>query len=192
MSAMKLQRLSLILVETTFLYYFLTDIFLLNVIRWRNVAPFVADSFCLFFSADSGLTYSPIARGIPGSDSTYLWTVPDTNSTQCLLMLWAYQNATGWDFSDGPFTISDGSGVSDHPPSTIHHPPFPLRVTPNPFVFFASVPGHASERFALYDVSGRRVGTYPGAKVGEGLRPGVYFLKREGEEEEVVRVVKIR
>jgi hypothetical protein len=65
-------------------------------------------------------------------------------------------------------------------------------IFPNPFVSFASVPGHASERFALYDVSGRRVGTYPGAKVGEGLRPGVYFLKREGEEEEVVRVVKIR
>jgi hypothetical protein len=71
-------------------------------VRWRNVSPFVADSFSLFYSTDSSRTYSLIAHGIPGSDSSYVWTVPDTLSDTCFIMLWAYQNATGWDFSDAP------------------------------------------------------------------------------------------
>ena len=55
-----------------------------------------------------------------------------------------------------------------------------LRATPNPFTSFASVPGHEGERFSLYDISGRKVGTYRGDRVGEGLSPGVYFLCQEG------------
>jgi len=40
----------------------------------------------------------------------------------------------------------------------------------NPFNSFASVPGRETERFALFDISGRRVGTYRGERVG-GLLP---------------------
>jgi len=65
-------------------------------------------------------------------------------------------------------------------------------VFPNPFTSFASVPGHSSERFALYDISGRKIGTYKGDRIGEGLAAGVYFLKPEGREGKPVRVVKVR
>ena len=65
-------------------------------------------------------------------------------------------------------------------------------VHPNPFTSFATIPGCESERFALYDIAGRRVGMYKGNKVGEGLRAGVYFLKREGEPGQPERIVKIR
>jgi len=34
-----------------------------------------------------------------------------------------------------------------------------MRATPNPFTFFATLPGHEAERFSLFDVSGRKVGT---------------------------------
>jgi len=64
--------------------------------------------------------------------------------------------------------------------------------TPNPFVSFARVPGHEAERFALYDISGRKVGTYKGDRIGEGLTPGVYFLRPESGEARPLRVVKIR
>jgi hypothetical protein len=64
--------------------------------------------------------------------------------------------------------------------------------TPNPFTSFASVPGHSGDRFALYDVSGRRVGTYRGDRIGEGLRAGVYFLRAESGGGKPVRVVKVR
>jgi hypothetical protein len=67
-----------------------------------------------------------------------------------------------------------------------------LKITPNPFVSFATVPGHEAERFSLYDISGRKVGTYKGDRVGEGLGAGVYFLRPEGGKAKPVRIVKLR
>jgi hypothetical protein len=48
-----------------------------------------------------------------------------------------------------------------------------LTATPNPFTSFATVPGRESERFALYDISGRKVGVYKGDRIGEGLAPKI-------------------
>ena len=164
----------------------------LAVIRWRNVDPFRADSFSLFYSSDSGLTYSPVAHGIPGVDSTYNWTVSKTYSDDCFVMLWAYQNATGWDFSDSHFRIRNGNGVEQGNafPSPISH--LPYRVAPNPFISSAMVPGHERESFSMYDVSGRKVGTFKGDKIGAGLSAGIYFLKPEGNESKPLRIVKLR
>jgi hypothetical protein len=68
-----------------------------------------------------------------------------------------------------------------------------LTATPNPFSSFARVPGHENGSFALYDVSGRRVGTYKGNRIGEGLAPGVYFMKGLGNASAApVRIVKVR
>ena len=67
-----------------------------------------------------------------------------------------------------------------------------IRITPNPFTSFASVPNHEAESFALYDVSGRRVGTYRGDRIGEGLRAGVYFLRSSDPNGKPLRVVKVR
>jgi hypothetical protein len=67
-----------------------------------------------------------------------------------------------------------------------------LKATPNPFTSFATLPGHEAERFALYDVSGRKVGTYRGDRVGEGLAPGVYFLRPVSGDAKPLRIVKVR
>jgi len=67
-----------------------------------------------------------------------------------------------------------------------------LSVYPNPFVSFTSIPGHASESFALYDISGRRVGVYKGDRIGEGLSAGVYFLRPTGVNTKPLRIVKLR
>jgi hypothetical protein len=68
-----------------------------------------------------------------------------------------------------------------------------ITATPNPFASFARVPGHETGSFALYDVSGRQVGTYQGDRIGEGLAPGVYFLKGMGIVGAApVRIVKVR
>jgi len=64
--------------------------------------------------------------------------------------------------------------------------------SPNPFTSFASVPGHEKERFALYDIEGRQVGTYKDDRVGEGLSPGVHFLRPEGGNAKPLRVVKVK
>ncbi|MCK4252700.1 hypothetical protein KAX97_14730 [candidate division WOR-3 bacterium] len=90
-------------------------------------------------------------------------------------------------------TDEDGnSGVEDnnyswHPPYTPH----PL-VLPNPFSSFTTVIGYEKERFILYDVSGRQVGSYWGDKIGSGLPAGVYFIMPEDRSFNPVRVVKVR
>jgi hypothetical protein len=63
---------------------------------------------------------------------------------------------------------------------------------PNPFVSFARIPDHASDRFSLYDISGKRVGSYKGDRVGQGLPAGVYFLRPEGKDAALLRIVKLR
>jgi len=67
-----------------------------------------------------------------------------------------------------------------------------ITASPNPFTSFATLPGHETERFALYDVSGRKVGIFRGDRIGEGLAPGVYFLRPEGKDTEPLRIVKVR
>jgi hypothetical protein len=67
-----------------------------------------------------------------------------------------------------------------------------LKAIPNPFLTFAKVPGQEGERFEMYDITGRRVGTYKGERIGEGLGPGVYFLRQEKGSGAPERVVKIK
>ena len=67
-----------------------------------------------------------------------------------------------------------------------------IKSFPNPFTSFATVPGHSSDLFALYDVSGRKVGVYKGDRIASDLGPGVYFLREEGKNGKPVRVVKLK
>jgi hypothetical protein len=67
-----------------------------------------------------------------------------------------------------------------------------IKAFPNPFVSYARVPGHEKERFALYDITGRKIGVYPGEKIGGNVPAGVYFLMAENKGSAPVRVVKIR
>ena len=67
-----------------------------------------------------------------------------------------------------------------------------IRAWPNPFVSYARVPGHEKEKFALYDITGRRVGTYKGDRIGADATAGVYFLMAEGKEAGPIRIVKVR
>lgn len=67
-----------------------------------------------------------------------------------------------------------------------------LRVVPNPFVSYTTIPGQEREGFALYDISGRQVGIYRGDRIGEGLPAGVYFAKPANKNDKPVRIVKVR
>jgi len=83
------------------------------------------------------------------------------------------------------------SGVAEEEArSPVSHLPF--SVSPNPFASFGTIPGHFSERFALYDIAGRKVGTYKGDRVGEGLSAGVYFIRHDHSDIKPLRIVKVR
>jgi hypothetical protein len=96
------------------------------------------------------------------------------------------QNGTILKTTDGGIGVENGrdqgSGIRNQA----------YRVTPNPFSSFAILPGHSTERFALYDVSGHRVGIYKGDRIGEGLAPGVYFLRSADGSSKPLRIVKVR
>jgi hypothetical protein len=67
-----------------------------------------------------------------------------------------------------------------------------VKAYPNPFVTYARVQGREKEKFTLYDITGRRVGTYKGDRIGADATAGVYFLMVEGKEAGPVRIVKVR
>jgi hypothetical protein len=67
-----------------------------------------------------------------------------------------------------------------------------VKITPNPFISFARAPGREAEQFELYDISGRKVGTFKGDRIGERLGAGVYFLRPESGKAKPLRIVKIK
>ena len=89
-------------------------------------------------------------------------------------------------------TDANGSVSVEEPGSGRQMAAGSRRATPNPFTSFATIPGHEGERFSVYDISGKLVGTYLGNRVGEGLSPAVYFIKPQDEHSGSLRVVKVR
>jgi len=63
-----------------------------------------------------------------------------------------------------------------------------IKATPNPFTSFATIPRHEGEHFALYDIAGRKVGTYRGEPAGWSVLPQNIrknFLAGENRESEI-------
>jgi hypothetical protein len=89
-------------------------------------------------------------------------------------------------------TDANGSVSLEEPGSSRPVAAGSMKATPNPFTSYARIPGHEAERFDLFDISGKLVGTYAGSRVGEGLAPAVYFIKPGGEPGISLRIVKVR
>jgi hypothetical protein len=150
-------------------------------IAWQRFDPPGADSFALFFSFDNGNTYDTIALGIPGSDTTYQWIVPNVISDSCKIMIWAYgpprpgeQQPRGiaWDFGD--FKIRPGSEVAE----TQYRPAYyNLKISPNPvrnenLRIQYSVPKLSKVRLTIYNTLGQLVQML----IEEEMAPGIYEL----------------
>jgi hypothetical protein len=67
-----------------------------------------------------------------------------------------------------------------------------MTVEPNPFVSYARITGREKESFIIYDAQGRRVGIYAGNRIGEGIAPGVYFVRALDAASAPSRILKIR
>jgi len=134
----------------------------------------------LMATSNGGASWS---RQVP--PGSYKWDVFFTDSLN------------GWLVGDQGLilhTTDGGSGVWEDLQGRFQPltPNLSFSVFPNPFTSYATLPGHSSDRFTLYDVSGRRVGTYTGDRIGEGLQAGVYFVRAEKGEASLVRIVKVR
>jgi hypothetical protein len=100
-----------------------------QLIRWQTFHPPRCNSLSLFYSVDNGRSYDTIITGLPGADSSYLWTVQDTFSDSCKVKIIAY--GPGWQFdeSDGVFTITP-SGIEESKPGNLSY--FKFEMLPNP------------------------------------------------------------
>jgi hypothetical protein len=179
------------------------------IIRWEKFYPPGADSFSLFFSADSGRTYDTVALGISGSDTSYLWTVPDIVSDSCKIMIWAYgpprpgeqtPRGTAWDFSDSVFAIRPLGIYED---KTTGWSDLRCEVFPNPFtdngIIEYTLPRSTNIHLALYDATGRLVQVLENSRMEAGvfrhyikhndLTRGVYFLQLTSDAGSMVRKV---
>jgi len=139
-------------------------------------------------SSDGGLTWDADTRITSATRGVYNPSISVSGST--VHVLWS-------DFRDGNPEIyytrnPTGNGVENEGGARLFVQDAGLKPHPNPFVFFTTILHCESQWFVLYDISGRQVGTYKGDRIGEGLAPGVYFLRAEGGDGKPVRVVKVR
>jgi photosystem II stability/assembly factor-like uncharacterized protein len=160
----------------------------------------------IYFPVDGQTGYAvggDFSRGLctilKTTDGGSHWVAQDPGSSTSLYsVFFPLDNSTGYAVgSDGTIlkTTDGGASFVEDQPSvrplnglTVGR----LKIIPNPFISFATVPGHEAERFALFDIAGRRVGTYKGDRVGDGLAPGVYFLRGLEREAGLGRIVKVR
>jgi hypothetical protein len=161
-------------------------------IRWQKFYPPRCDSLSLFYSLDNGWTYDTIITGLPSTDTSYLWTVPDTSSDSCKVKIIAY--GPGWQFdeSDGVFTIAP-SGIEEFANHNIKY--LSLKITPNLFKSQATIcftlPTAQKISLKLYDITGKIIkvifdghkesGIYKINLETKDLSSGIYFIHFQTE-----------
>ncbi len=84
-------------------------------IAWNNSN--MNGSSNIDYSTDGGVNWTNIATYIPSMYPTYMWSIPNTPSTSCLIRVYDAANPSILDVSDNVFTITDmapGGGVVAH------------------------------------------------------------------------------
>jgi len=166
-------------------------------ITWEKFDPPGADSFSLFVSYNNGLDYQTITTIGQSDDTMYLWTVSDTVSDSCKIMVWAYgpprpgeqvPRGTAWDFSDSVFTIGPVGIIADNRRQTKD---YSLKILQNPVMnnnikIQYSLPKTTKVKLVLYNALGQvegvlvdkemATGIYE-IELNESLTSGVYFIK---------------
>jgi len=153
---------------------------------------------CAFYDNQNGFACGDNGLLIMTNDGGRNWTPDTSNKAHANLTalraldslhVWAvgsYGMVLGWRLAGTSGVETRGQGDKETRAN------ISIKAWPNPFVSFARVPGREKERFALYDVSGRRVGTYTGERIGADIGSGVYFLMLEGKEAGPTRIVKVK
>jgi len=182
-------------------------------ITWEKFDPPGADSFSLFFSADSGRTYDTITTGLGTNDTMYLWTVPNVLSDSCKIMIWAYgpprpgeqePRGTAWDFSDSVFAIGpvgiftdNRRQITDYSLKILQNP-----ITNNDIKIQYSLPKTTKVKLVLYNALGQVEGVlvdgYKSSGVyeldlNENLPSAIYFIQLTADNKSIAKkFIKIK
>ncbi len=134
------------------------------------------------WTSDTGLTN---ASADSKGQST---TVADS----CVHVVWHDERDGNWEIYYKRNPRGNPVEIEEDRPMTLNARRFAPRVFPNPFASFAIVIGHEHEFFVLYDITGKAVGLFRGDRIGEGLTPGIYFMRNLSWHSAPARIVKIR
>ena len=83
-----------------------------QTISWSNL-PAASGTYSLQYSRNNGASWSTIATNVTGN--SYLWTVPNVPSTNCLIKVLDYANTCKFDVSDAVFTIDYATPILTAP-----------------------------------------------------------------------------
>ncbi len=73
-------------------------------IAWTNTN--MAGAVNIDYSIDNGTTWLSVATNLPSMYPTYMWTIPNTPSASCKIKVYDASDASVFDESDLPFTIT--------------------------------------------------------------------------------------
>jgi len=181
-------------------------------ITWEKFDPPGADSFSLFVSFNNGIDYNPIITIPQPNDTMYLWTVPDSVSDSCKIMIWAYgpprsgeqePRGTAWDFSDSVFVIVP-QGVEEHDGKVLSE--FSLKILQNPVLnknltIHYVIPRKINIRLIVYNILGQveRILVSQESNAGiyeiniNDLQSGIYFVQLQTKDfRETKKVILLR
>jgi hypothetical protein len=126
-----------------------------------------------------------------GSDVAYKGVGTATGN----IYLTGYSDGTGEDFIVLGDVVTTGVGESENAksePEFASQQNFEFLVLSNPFTSYTRVLGDSQNEILVYDIHGRLMGRYKGNCIGEDLKPGVYFLKLDGNKSNLLKVLKIK
>jgi len=160
-------------------------------ICWEKFTPPDADSFTLFISFNNGVNYQTIATIQQSNDTLFLWSVPDSLSDSCKLMIWAYgpprpgqdvPRGTAWDFSDTVFAIRQ-VGIKEE--VSRQKLEVTLRILQNPALsknlrIQYSVPKLSRVKLSIYNTLGQEEIEVVDDNIPTGLYEGVLTRHLEG------------
>lgn len=150
---------------------------------------------CAFYDTLGGFACGGNGTLFQTTDGGRNWQADSSKTHANLMAICALDSSHAWTVGSYGMVLgreAGTSGVETTPEVRSQRLEVRLKAQPNPFVSYARVPGREKDKFVLYDITGRRVGTYKGDRIGADATAGVYFLMAEDKESKPVRIVKIR
>ena len=172
-------------------------------ICWETFNPPRCDSISLFLRSDTAWHLDTLTHGLPSTDTSWVWTVPDIRSDSCRIVAVAYGPGWQYDESDTAFAVSP-SDIEERSEPRVTESKLDA-VTPSTVGSVARIGFQLKERgrtrLSILDASGRSVETLVDASLNPGqyeavwipgaAPPGVYFLVFVTVEHHEVRKVTL-
>ncbi len=155
-----------------------------------SVRPVANPEIYYTHSSDNGATWDP---------DTQLTNAPDTSQFCSVAARGPYVHIVWQDDRDGNREIyykrdpTGSQGIETESNLVLNSTSQTYEPSPNPFLRSTAIPGHEEERFVVYNVEGRIAGNYQGSRIGKDLAPGVYFIRLQTGDKNIIRkIIKLK